>query len=127
VIADTTFISDLLRERRRNVRGSASAFLEAHRRDPIRTTIISAGELAVLFPVSSQAWEWLAKWKIYPLHPGVAQRAADVDRALMEAGRRLGENDNWIAGFAAYYREPLISHDQAFDGIKGVRRIRYVR
>jgi predicted nucleic acid-binding protein len=83
--------------------------------------------LAVLFPVSSQAWEWLAKWKIYPLHPGVAQRAADVDRALMEAGRRLGENDNWIAGFAAYYREPLISHDQAFDGIKGVRRIRYVR
>ena len=45
----------------------------------------------------------------------------------MQAGRRLGENDNWIAGFSAYYREPVISHDQAFDGIEGVRRIRYVR
>jgi predicted nucleic acid-binding protein len=61
------------------------------------------------------------------LHPGVAQAAADVDRVLIRLGRRLGENDNWIAGLAAYYREPLISHDAAFGGIEGVRRVRYAR
>jgi predicted nucleic acid-binding protein len=127
MIADTTFVSDLLRERRRNQRGPATAFLEAHRREPIRTTIITAGELAVMFAESWQAWDWLQKWKVYPLHPGIAQAAADVDRVLIQAGRRLGENDNWIAGFATYYREPIISHDLGFDGIQHVRRIRYSR
>lgn len=127
MIADTTYLSDLLREQRRGQRGPASAFLDTHRRDPFRTTIISAGELAVLFPTSAAAWQWLAKWRIYPLHPGVALAAADVDRELIRRGRRLGENDNWIAGFAAYYREPVISHDAAFDGIEGVRRVRYPR
>lgn len=127
MIADTTFVSDLLKERRRNVRGPATAFFHEHRSQVIRTTIITAGEIAVMFERSSAAWEWLAKWKIYPLHPGVAQAAADVDRVLTAAGRRLGENDNWIAGFAAYHREPIISHDKRFDGIKGIRRIVYTR
>jgi len=80
-----------------------------------------------MFVESWQAWAWLQKWKIYPLHPGIAQAAADVDRVLITRGRRLGENDNWIAGFAAYYREPIVSHDLAFDGIEQVRRIHYSR
>lgn len=42
-----------------------------------------------------------------------------------ERGQRFGENDNWIAGFARYYREPLIGRDQAFDRAPGVRRISY--
>lgn len=126
MIADTTFISDLVRERRRNARGPATAFLERHR-GGIRTTIITAGELAVMFKTSSEAWQWLAKWKIYQLHSGIAAAAADVERALRVAGEQLGENDNWIAGFAAYYREPVISHDAAFDRAPGVRRAIYER
>ncbi len=127
MIADTTFLSDLLREQRTERRGAASAFMADHRNEPIRTTIVSAGELAVMFAESHRAWEWLRKWKIYPLHQGIAQSAADVDRALLAAGRRLGENDNWIAGFAAYYREPIISHDLGFDNIPSVRRVSYLR
>jgi predicted nucleic acid-binding protein len=126
MIADTTFVSDILKERRRDKPGAATAFLNAHRQS-IRTTIISAAELAIMFPTSAEAWQWLAKWKIYQLHPGVAQQAADIDRALKTSGARLGENDNWIAGFAAYYREPLISHDAAFDRAPGVRRMAYRR
>ena len=53
------------------------------------------------------------------------EQAAEIDRALKRRGRRLGENDNWIAGFARYYREPLISRDQAFDGVAGLRRVAY--
>jgi hypothetical protein len=30
-----------------------------------------------------------------------------------------------IAGFARYYREPIISRDVAFDRVEGLRRIGY--
>lgn len=43
---------------------------------------------------------------------------------MISAGSRLGENDNWIAGFGRYYREPIISRDAAFDRA-GVRRLVY--
>jgi predicted nucleic acid-binding protein len=82
-------------------------------------------EIAVLFDSAREAWEWLGKWHIYRLHDGVANAASDIDRSLRDAGQRLGENDNWIAGFAAYYREPVISRDQAFERAPGVRRMPY--
>lgn len=127
MIADTTFVSDLLKERRRNSPGPASALFNEHRSAIIRTTIITAGELAVMFETSAAAWEWLARWKVYRLHDGVVNAAADIDRQLKAAGQRLGENDNWIAGFAAYYREPIISHDEAFDRVPELRRVTYRR
>ncbi len=43
----------------------------------------------------------------------------------MASGHRLGENDNWIAGFCRYYRPPLISRDNAFDRVMGLRRMDY--
>jgi len=127
MIADTTFLSDLLRERQRDKEGPAAAMLRRLRDGRVRTTIISVAEIAVLFDHSFEAWNWLEHWKIYPLHQGIAQKAADIDRRLKNSGQRLGENDNWIAGFAAYYQEPVISHDVAFDRIPGVRRIAYER
>ncbi len=77
MIADTTFLSDLRRERER-------------------------------------------------LTPEIAYVAASVDRDLMEdTGQRLGENDNWIAGFCRYYGQPIISRDVAFDRVRGLRRLAY--
>lgn len=87
--------------------------------------MISAGELAVLFPTNAAAWAWLARWRVLPLHPGIVDAAADVDRELIKTGARLGENDNWIAGFARYYRQPVISRDEAFDRVTGLRRVTY--
>jgi predicted nucleic acid-binding protein len=127
MIADTTFLSDLLKESRRGKPGPASDFLHANRQQPTRTTIISFAEIAVLFPNSSEAWHWLRRWEIHRLHDGIAQNAADIERELRASGNQLGENDNWIAAFAAYYREPVISHDAAFDHAPGVRRIFYRR
>jgi predicted nucleic acid-binding protein len=127
MIADTTFLSDFLKEFRARSIGPARAFFAEDRSRSIRTTIISVTELAVMFPHSRDAWNWLAKWKIYQLHRGIAEAAADIDRALRATGHHLGENDTWIAGFAVYYREPLISHDAAFDRAPGVRRIIYQR
>jgi predicted nucleic acid-binding protein len=127
MIADTTFASDILKEVRKGKPGPATAFFHAHRSERIRTTIITATELAVMFPESWQAWQWLRLWKIYRLHDGIAQRVADVDRELKSHGQRLGENDTWIAGFAVFYQEPIISHDAAFDRVQGLRRVAYQR
>ena len=125
MIADTTFVSDLLREREREIRGPASAFLARRRAHAIRLSIITAAEIAVLFPDSAAAWQWLKNWRIYRLNDGVVNAAANIDRALIRTGARLGENDNWIAGFAAFYSEPLISRDEAFDRVPGIRRLEY--
>ncbi|HTV39860.1 MAG TPA: type II toxin-antitoxin system VapC family toxin [Candidatus Sulfotelmatobacter sp.] len=125
MIADTTFLSDLIREQRRDVIGPARAFFIAHRRERLRTTIISAGEVIVSFPTNAEGWVWLSRWTIYRLHQAIVDEAVDVDREQIADGQRLGENDNWIAGFARYFREPLISRDAGFDRVEGIRRIAY--
>jgi predicted nucleic acid-binding protein len=125
MIADTTFASDYFNEQRRGRAGPANAFFTRHRARAIRLTIITAGEIAVVFPSSLLARQWLERWTIYRLHMGIMDASADIDRELIRRGRRLGENDNWIAGFARYYREPLISRDKAFDAVAGLRRIAY--
>ena len=105
--------------------GPARAFLARNRTETIRTSVISIGEVAVAFPSSAEAWEYFKQWKVYPLHRGIVDAAADVDRELIASGQRLGENDNWIAGFCRYYREPVISRDQAFDRVPRLRRVAY--
>ncbi len=125
MIADTTFVSDLMKEQRAAKSGAASRFFFKNRAAKIRTTIITAGEISVLFPNAAAAWLFLDQWQIHRLHIGVVDAAADIDRELRRTGHRLGENDNWIAGFARYCREPLISRDLDFDRVTGLRRISY--
>jgi len=125
VIADTTFLIHFFNEGRTGHRGPARTFFAQRRREVTRTTIISVGEIAPSFATSADAWEYFNQWKIYRLHPGVVDAAADLDRELIRTGGRLGENDNWIAGFCRYYREPVISRDSAFDRVRGLRRLAY--
>lgn len=125
MIADTTFVSDVWKEEGANRLGPARNLLIAHRKQNIRLTIISVGELLAWFDDSEAGWLALERWPLYRLHSGIVTAAADIDRTLIAQGQRLGENDNWIAGFAAYYREPIISRDAGFDRVPGVRRINY--
>lgn len=94
MIADTNFVLALLRENATRRPGPARAFLAARRPRVVRTTIITAGEIAVGLDDSHLVWFVLKHWTIYRLHPGIVEAAADVDRQLMRQGRRLGENDN---------------------------------
>jgi predicted nucleic acid-binding protein len=125
MIADTTFLIHFANEGLSRQRGPAHTFFDDHRKEAIRTSIISIAEIAAGFEVSSAAWEYFKWWKIYPLHRGIAEAAADVDRELSRVGGRLGENDNWIAGFCRYYGEPVLSADTAFDRVSRLRRIAY--
>jgi predicted nucleic acid-binding protein len=125
MIADTTFLIHFLREGLSQRRGPAREFFSQHRSELIRTSIISLSEVAVSFRKSDQAWEYFKRWKIYPVHRGIAEAAADVDREFGTHGHRLGENNNWIAGFCRYYQEPIISLDTDFDRVPRLRRLVY--
>jgi predicted nucleic acid-binding protein len=89
------------------------------------TTVISAGEFAAGFDELRHARVFLSRWRILNLQPEIAYVAAQVDRELMDAGGRLGENDTWIAGFARFFKQPLISNDKAFDRVRALRRLNY--
>jgi predicted nucleic acid-binding protein len=91
----------------------------------LTTTVISAGEFATGFDDLQHARGFLSRWRILNLQPEIAYAAAQVDRELMDAGGRLGENDTWIAGFARYFNQPLISNDKAFDRVRALRRLNY--
>ena len=125
MIADTTFLSDLHHERETQTRGPAVAFLARHRAQQLLATVVSAGELAVIFTSTADARRYLSNYRILRLTPEIAFEAAAVDRELIRTGGRLGENDNWIAGFCRYYGQPLISRDGAFDRVRGLRRLPY--
>lgn len=123
MIADTTFLIHWARERRTRTLGPARSFIAGRRPQIIRTTIISLAEAAFSFPTADAAWDYFGHWTVYRLHDGIAKVAADLDRELRE--ERLGENDNWIAGFCRYYHEPIISRDGDFDRVPGLRRLAY--
>jgi len=125
MIADTTFLSDLLQEDNEGRPGNAHQFLVAHRTQPFLVTVISAGELAVVFDTTAAARTFLSRYRILRLLPEIAYAAAAVDRELIAIGGRLGENDNWLAGFCRYYGQPIISRDRAFDRVPRLRRLNY--
>lgn len=125
MILDTTFLSDFHREREIGQRGPASSFLATRRRETVLTTVISAGEIAVIFESSREARLFLSRYRILRLLPEIALVAAQVDRELIAQGGRLGENDNWIAGFCPYYGQSLVSRDEAFDRVRNLRRSSY--
>jgi len=89
------------------------------------STVISAGELAVIFDSSDDARRFMAHFRVLRLTPEIAYAAAEIDRETIRTGQRLGENDNWIAGFCRYYGQPVISMDAAFDRVRGLRRMVY--
>ncbi len=125
MIADTTFLVDCHNEQSVRKAGPASRFLHSHREQQLITTAISAGEFATGFDDLGDARVFLSRWRILNLQPEVAYAAAQVDRELMDVGGRLGENDTWIAGFAHYFSQPLISNDKAFDRVRSLRRLNY--
>jgi predicted nucleic acid-binding protein len=123
VFVDSTFLIDVLEEREAGVVGQARRWLSRGR--PVWTTVISVGEVAVGMIDATAARAFFANWRIARLHPEIAYEAGMIDRELLRAGGRLGENENWIAAFARYYGEPLVSNDLAFNRVRGVRRISY--
>ena len=121
MIADTTFLIDLYEEQAKGLPGPASVFLSRNRAAVLRITIISLGEFATGFDNPRDAREYLHRFPVIRITPECAYECSRVDRELIQIGRRLGENDNWIAGIARYYGEPLVSNDNAFTRVAGLK------
>jgi predicted nucleic acid-binding protein len=52
-----------------------------------------------------------------------ADRYAEVRGELKQSGRPIPSNDLWIAALARQHALPLLSRDEHFDSVPGLRRI----
>ena len=126
MILDTNFLIQFARELQAKQKGPARTFLAANRARPVFISVISLGELAAGLEDNEASRRFCARFgRTLNLFPEQALVAAQIDRVMMSKGLRLGENDNWIAGAARYYGQPIVSNDKAFDSVPGLRRISY--
>lgn len=64
----------------------------------------------------------IADCRVLPVSEETAVRYAEIRLDLKCAGRRLPENDIWIAALALEHALPLVSRDAHFDHVKGLVR-----
>ena len=91
--------------------GAATTLLGCHRRSPIAISIITLGEFAEGFTDPQPFGEFISRFRVIQLSRAIAWRAAMMQGSL---GKRLGENDAWIAATALSYDATLVGREQAF-------------
>jgi tRNA(fMet)-specific endonuclease VapC len=125
VLVDTTFWADLERERRHGQPGAAHEFIARHRAHELCISIITWGELAAGAATVEELERLLARIRVLMLPRQVAWRASRLQRQLADVGGELGENDNWIAATALTWGLGLVTRDEAFRRVPGLRVISY--
>ena len=111
LIAETTFLIDLERERRRQTTGVAHRFLAGHAADRFYVTFTIAGELAAGASLAERsAWEeFLAPFFVLPATPDVCWEYGRAFLHLQRTGRLIGSNDLWIAATAVAHGLPVVT------------------
>jgi tRNA(fMet)-specific endonuclease VapC len=66
--------------------------------------------------------EHLSSFEILDVAEPTTRTYARVRAALKKAGRPIPANDAWIAALALQHRLPVMSRDEHFDAVPGVRR-----
>jgi predicted nucleic acid-binding protein len=96
----------------------------------LAVTIISVGEYVYGLTQSrhrNELADWLEAFlsRAELLHIGrrTLPHYAEVRRQLKKDGTPIPANDCWIAALAKEHRLPIVSRDQHFDAVKGLRRI----
>lgn len=125
MLVDTTFWIDLAMERARNERGPAHLFLGRRRSSGLAVSIITWGELAAGVETPDELDRLLRRVRTLGLPLQVAWEAGRIERELSDAGGRLGENDNWIAATARSWGMTLVTRDEAFRRVRGLKVVSY--
>ena len=121
LLLDTSALIDLERELAERKVGPVRAFLGRNRGEDLACSTITVGELAA--GGSETAIRVLLRHlRKIPLSETIAYRAGELDQAQMRQGRRMGENDNWIAATALHYSATLVYADGDFDRVEGIKR-----
>jgi len=125
VLTDTTFWIDLLEERHENRLGGAGAFIARHRSHELYISIVTWGELAEGFEDFRGLETLLRRIPVLMLPQQIAWEASRIQRELAQGGRRLGENDSWIAATARAWGQSLVTRDSAFERVPRLRLAHY--
>jgi tRNA(fMet)-specific endonuclease VapC len=74
---------------------------------------------------SYEAWltEHLPDFDVLAVTEETTVRYAQVRSALKKSGRPIPANDAWIAALALQHRLTVLSRDEHFDAVPGVRRM----
>ena len=98
----------------------------------ISTTMITAYELLKGAYISSRADENLAKIRdsisnlhVLELSFGAAEEASKIYKELRDRGRLIGEFDVLIAAIVKFYDESLVTRDDHFKSIRGMKLIKW--
>ena len=67
--------------------------------------------------------ELIAATRVLPVDEETSGHYAQVRAELKKAGRPVPSNDLWIAALSRQHRLPLMSQDQHFDAVQGLKRI----
>ncbi len=68
-------------------------------------------------------FESIPSYRVLMVDEETAERYAQIRDELRRAGRPVPANDLWIAALARQHALPLLSRDQHFDHIPGLKRI----
>jgi predicted nucleic acid-binding protein len=123
LIFDTTFLIDFQRERSGS-RGGAHAFLEDHADAVAHLPMTAYGEFAEGFPNRTDPafLSVVESFELLPVTRAVADRYADVARALRARGKLIGSNDLWIAAAALEKEMALVTRNAAdFSRVPGLK------
>jgi predicted nucleic acid-binding protein len=66
---------------------------------------------------------FLDEVEILDIRRSTALRYAEIQRALKDAGTPIPINDVWVAALASEHGLPVLSRDEHFDRVKGLRRV----
>jgi tRNA(fMet)-specific endonuclease VapC len=75
--------------------------------------------------VSYENWlrEWTAAVSVLDIDDDTTHSYAAIGLELKKKGKPIPANDLWIAALCRQYSLPLLSRDQHFDFVSGLRRI----
>jgi predicted nucleic acid-binding protein len=121
LLLDTSTLIDLEHELAERRVGPVRTFLGRVKNQALACSTVSVGELASGSDEESVRF-FLRRLRKLPLSEAVAYRAGSLDRQLAQKGRRLGENDNWIAATALHYAATLVYADGDFARVPQLKR-----
>ena len=101
--------------------GRVRAYLGRHLGEDLACSAVTVGELAS-GEGETAIRVLLRHLRKLPLSEAIAYRAGNLDKDLRGKGKRLGENDNWIAATALHYSSTLVYADGDFDRVDGLKR-----
>jgi predicted nucleic acid-binding protein len=74
---------------------------------------------------SYESWlqEWISSVTVLDIDEATSQSYAALGLELKRKGRPIPTNDLWIAALCRQHALPIVSRDQHFDVVPGIRRV----